>query len=57
MWRALAELPYDLWGTKLVPLLDLRDLVRIDTAIVSNSGRDEFSAVLNYHCAKSMTAG
>jgi hypothetical protein len=49
MWSALAELPYDLWATKIVPLLDLRDLVRIDTAIVSTSGRDEFSAVLKDH--------
>jgi hypothetical protein len=52
MWSALGELPYDLWATKIVPLLDLRDLVRIDTAIVSKSGRDGFSAVLNYHCVQ-----
>jgi hypothetical protein len=42
----------DLWATEIVPLLDLRDLVRIDTAIVSKSGRDGFSAVLNYHCVQ-----
>jgi hypothetical protein len=49
MWCELGALPYDVWSAKILPLLDLHDVVRVDTAIVSKIGRDEFSAVLKNH--------
>jgi hypothetical protein len=46
MWSELGELPRELWRANVLPLLALNDLVRVDTAIASKIGREEFSALL-----------
>jgi hypothetical protein len=49
MWSGLGELPRELWTANVLPLLALNDLVRVDTAIASKIGREEFSALLKDH--------
>jgi hypothetical protein len=49
MWCGLGALPRELWAAKVLPLLGLNDLVRVDSAIVSTTGREEFSALVNDH--------
>jgi hypothetical protein len=49
MWSVLGELPRELWTANVLPLLALNDLVRVDTAIASKIGREEFSALLKDH--------
>jgi hypothetical protein len=49
MWCRLGALPRELWAAKVLPLLDSNDLVRVDSAIVSTTGRGEFSVLLKDH--------